>query len=68
MGRPARDIKELQKEWSRVGGELLEVDPGRFLALLEIAQRVLMAHRDPMSASTDEIVMAQSFGGTSGSA
>jgi hypothetical protein len=53
MGRTEADIDE----WTRTGVDLLRVDPGRFLALLVIAQRVALAHADPMRLALGELVM-----------
>lgn len=47
MSRLVIDISE----WTRVGSDLIRLDPKRFLALLEIAQRVVAVHEDPLSVS-----------------
>ena len=35
--------------WDKAGRELLETDPARFEALLELAERIARIHRDPLS-------------------
>lgn len=34
-------------EWERVGEELRRVDPVRYVELLQLAVRIVQAHRDP---------------------
>ena len=41
-------------EWERVGADLRRLDPQRFLALLDIARKVVLAYEDPHSRAFDE--------------
>lgn len=35
-------------EWARAGRELREADPQRYLQVLTVAQRIVLAHENPL--------------------
>ncbi len=37
-------------EWERAGEELRRVDPVRYVQLLRLAQRIVLAHVDPLAS------------------
>ncbi len=40
-------------DWTRAGEELLEVDPGRFAAILAVVRDIVELHRDPIRGARD---------------
>jgi len=41
--------RDLQRRWTKAGRELLFHDPKRFGELLELAERIVKIHLDPLS-------------------
>lgn len=49
-------------EWTKTGDELRRLDPTRFVALLEIARRIVEVHRDPVGADvSDPVFLATGY-------
>lgn len=52
---------DLVDAWAKTGDELRRVDPARFLAVLEVAQRIVAIHKDPLATAADRSFFVPSF-------
>ena len=43
-------VPQVRRRWRRAGEQLAKIDPERFAKLLEVAERLVKIHEDPLSA------------------
>lgn len=46
-------------KWTTVGRELRKVDPRRFAELLELAERIVQLHKDPLRTGKPRVRLKQ---------